>query len=231
MRNLLRSACLAGVATMAMAGSAAASLVIESWNESNPGALTAGTIGKRNDALGVLGLSSLGGYYGSQIRLTSDATVTYTLFGFEASYENKFVSGGGTFDTEAYAGNKNFDTAGLASFTQSASAGLLDFSFLTHNGRKSIVNGNENINNFGLGGVRNPDFFASIAGNPSGVSGKSVWLFLDDLGAGPDDDHDDLVVRIDLSSVPLAAVSLPAGALLMGTGIAGLGMVRRRRKS
>lgn len=231
MRNLLKSVCLAGVSTVAMAGTAAASLVIESWNESNPAALTSGSIGQKNDALTVLGLSSLGGYYGSQIRLTSDAAVTYTLFGFEAGYKNKFVSGGNVFDTESFGTNRIFDVAGLGSFTQSSTAGLLDFSFLTNGGRKSIVNGNENINNFGLGGVRNPDFFASVVGDSGAVSGNSLWIFLDDLGAGPDDDHDDMVVRIDLSSIPMAPVPLPAGAVLMGTGIAGLGLLRRRRKA
>lgn len=227
MRKLLQLVCLAGASVVAMGGAAAASVIIESWNEANPGALTAGSIGKRNDALSVLGLSSLGGYYGSQIRLAEDAQVTYTLFGYEASYRNRFVAGGDVFDKGT--AHKAFDLAGLGSFTQSAKAGLLDFSFLTNGGRNSIVNGNENINNAGLGGKRNPDFFASIAGDPSATSGNSVWLFLDDLGAGPDDDHDDMVVRIDVGSVPLAAVSLPAGILLMGTGIAGFGLVRRRR--
>jgi hypothetical protein len=116
----------------------------------------------------------------------------------------------------------------LGTFTQTASVGLLDFRFLTNNGRNRIVNGDENINNAGLGGVRNPDFFASIAGDPGALSGNSLWLFLDDLGAGPDDDHDDMVVRIDLGSIPMAPVPLPAGAVLIGTGIAGLGFLRRK---
>ena len=132
----------------------------------------------------------------------------------------------GVFDTEVYApNNKVIDVKGLASFNQKADAGLLDFGFLHQRRQEKHLNGNENINNVGSGGVRNPDFFASFVGAPTAKSGKSLYVFLDDLGAGPDDDHDDLVVRIDVAS----EVPLPAGFALMGTVLAGLGLLRRRK--
>jgi hypothetical protein len=48
-----------------------------------------------------------------------------------------------------------------------------------------------------------------------------VWLFVDDGGAGPNDNHDDFVVRI-------SAVPLPAGVLLLGLALGGLAVYRRR---
>lgn len=235
MRNLMKSTVAAATILLAMAGTASASLLIESWDESNPARLVSGSIPggtKKNDVLSALGLSTLGGYYGSQIRLTSDAKVTYTFVGFEAGFANRFLTGTGVFDTEIYApNNKVINVAnGLASFTENASAGLLDFRFLVNGGKKGIVNGTENINNVGLGGVRNPDFFATMVGAPTATSGNSIWLFLDDLGAGPDDDHDDLVVRIDVEGgTGPTPVPLPAGFALMGTALASFGFLRRRK--
>lgn len=223
----IKTLLLATATVLGIAGTASASLVIESWDESNPAKLLAGAIPggtAKNDVLTALGFKSLDGYYGSQIRLTAKSKVTYTFVGFEAGYANKFLVGSNVFDTEAYApNNKVIDVNGLASFSQTADAGLLDFRFRTNSNRNGVINGNENTNNFGLGG-KNPDFFASIIGAPSAKSGKALWVFLDDLGANDDDNHDDLVVRIDVAPVPL-----PAGIALMGTALAGLGFVRRRK--
>jgi hypothetical protein len=194
----------------------------------NPGALTAGSIpggSTTNQVLSALTLASLDGYYGSQVRLTSAATVTYTFLGFEAAFKNRFLAGADIFDTEAHAGNNVSNLAGLASFTQAAGPGLLDFSFLTNNGAIGIANGGDNTNNTGTG----PDFFASIVGDPDALSGFSLYVFLDDLGAGPDDDHDDMVVRIDVSDI--ASVPVPAGIVLAGsTALLGFGLARRRRR-
>jgi hypothetical protein len=197
--------------------------VIESWN----GSLKAGTAtAAKNDLVAALGLPSLGGYHGSQIRLTKNAKVTYTFIGFQAAYENYFVAGADIFSTETFGpGNRVTNLGGLTSFTQSANAGLLDFRFLTKGGTNGVVNGSQNINAAGPSGPRKPDFLASIVGAPGALEGDSVYLLLDDLGAGPDTDYDDMMVRVDVASV-----ALPAGGLLMGSALVGMGLVRRRRK-
>ena len=217
MRKLLRSMIVAGASVLMTAGVASASLVIDSWDETNPGALAAGSIGHRNDVLGALGVSSLEGYHGAQISLTTRARLTYTFLGFEANKANHFVADG-RFDTEIFAGNKAVDLAGLVSFTRNADAGLLDFRFLTNGGRGGVANGGPNS------GLLGQDFFASIVGSPTARSGRSLLLFLDDLGPGSDDDYDDLVLRIDVAAMPL-----PASALLVGTAFLGLGLLRRRK--
>lgn len=224
----VKSTIMAFATVLATAGTASASLVIESWDELNPGALTAGTLpagGSDNDVLDALGIASLSGFFGSQISLSSAAKLTYTFIGFEAGYKNQFAAGADVFDTETFVVNNIANPAGLASFTQDTSAGLLDFSFLTRGGASGIVNGDDNTSF-----ASTPDFFASIIGDPTSLSGTSLFLFLDDRGGGPDDDHDDFVVRIDIDE--MIPVPLPAaGFMLAGTALAGMGLMRRRRKS
>jgi hypothetical protein len=223
MGNLLKSIVLAGASILATAGVASASLVIESWNGSN--SLKAAVVsGGKNILVNYLGLPSLGGYQGSQIALTKDAKVTYTFLGFEAGYANYFVAGTNLFGTEAFGPSNNvLNSGGLASFTQNANAGVLDFRFLTNGGTNGVINGGQNINAAGPSGPRKPDFIASIVGSPDALHGDSAYLLVDDLGGGPDDDYDDMMIRIDI-----ATVALPAGGLLMGSALVGLGLVRRR---
>jgi hypothetical protein len=230
MDGFVKSTIFAVASLLATASTAAASLVLESWDEGNPGGLVTGAIpggSSANAVLSALGVTNLGGYYGSQIRLTNTSTVTYTFIGFEAAFMNRFQAGAESFYTEDFAGNNVVNLGGLASFKQTAGPGLLDFAFLTQGGANGIANGDENINNVGSGGVRNPDFFASIVGDdPTALSGFSLYVFLDDLGAGPDDDHDDLVVRIDVADI--VPVPVPAAAFLAGTALVGFGFLRRR---
>ena len=49
------------------------------------------------------------------------------------------------------------------------------------------------------------------------------FLAFDDDGAGPEDNHDDFIMRVDVTAVPL-----PAAAWLLLVSLAGLGFVGRR---
>ena len=86
-----------------------------------------------------------------------------------------------------------------------------------------------------------PNFFATLASGPlfsnldtniNGVtpgSGTTLWVALDDGGAGPDDNHDDMVVR--LSILGPGTFQVPDGGAtltLLGCALMGLGALRRR---
>ena len=55
------------------------------------------------------------------------------------------------------------------------------------------------------------------------VHGDTAFALLDDSGAGPDADFDDMVVKIQ-------AVPLPGALPLFGAGLGLLGLLGRRRK-
>jgi hypothetical protein len=173
----------------------------------------------------VFGGSIPAGYFGAQIDFDGqDLLIEY--FGAEAGYTNNFIFDGSTLythvggtggaagsftgaplDSDLFAGS----FSGPAPFSFSGSWGSVA------NGSNPDWNSNPNVPNF---------FVACIGG---GTSCGSAWVLLDDGGAGPDDNHDDMIIRLTVQ--PSDVVPEPGTFVLMGLGLLGAGFIARRKRA
>lgn len=135
--------------------------------------------------------------------------VKFTYLGFEAGNTNfSATTAGGLFS------NTTSTVGDMASFG-AVLDGLVDFSFGTSAPGFAV---GEIFNNGGAAPA-SPSF--SIGYHK--ISDTSYLVFFDDIARG-DRDFDDIALRIDIEPVPV-----PAGILLMGTALAGFGVMRRRQ--
>lgn len=202
---------------------------------------TAGSIpgGAVNEFIPVLFAGpSMGGYYGSQVTVDApvEAILTIDFFGAEAGFVNSFYLGGAT-PLFTHTGGTTI-AAGLGSPLDTMTGtvvgtGLLPFRFDYNSGAGSIFNGSNPDDSGGQSTTAN--FFASCnpfsgAVGSGGTGCSSVYLFFDDGGAGPDDNHDDFLVRISVSS-DLTDVPEPGSVVLLGLGLLGAGFAGRRYRA
>ncbi|MFV0359643.1 VPLPA-CTERM sorting domain-containing protein [Tropicimonas sp.] len=225
----LRNALLAGAAVLTTAGMASALSI-----SGGTGATIGSALSNGNDVVAPLRSTTMAsllagttGYFGAEIvdlvGLAGNERYRFELFAHEAAFDNALTFG----STVAF---RNSDSVGAvvipqngppANVASSLSAPLasydsttLAFSMIGDLG--AAANGS-NPDASG-GGAVGPNFYAV-------ATDGGIWLFLDDAGAFSDDNHDDMVVRISVATVPL-----PAGAWLLGTALLGMGGVSLRRR-
>jgi hypothetical protein len=171
-------------------------------------------------------LSGLGvGTYtlGTSLATDSAGSVAFFYYGKEAGYSNQFVAAGGASHTTGFSPlQDNFGSpfAFGPSVAVGAGVNLLDFQFCAFTAPLAIGSCVTNGANDSLRYEADQSIAISIIGN-------SAWLFWDDSGAGPDDNHDDMVVRAVFTP---SQVPEPTTLGLLGAGLLGAWFTMRGRR-
>lgn len=203
MRKLLLS--LVGATAMAMAANASAQSVVIT-----PGATMAIPVSNDFQAqlLG-LGLTQVT-TTGANLNLTGNAVLTFTLLGSESGFNDSFNAGAVSFTETSPFTPWGSMLLGSSSFTAGTLAGDLLFS--------SLGGVNATVGNDGFGIFLGPN---------TNLAGASVfYIGYDDQITGQDDNHDDLIIRVNVS--PPVPEPGTWAMMLLGFGAAGFAIRRRR---
>ncbi len=158
---------------------------------------------------------------GISLGVDTSGTVEFYYYGKEAGYKNDFkVAGLATYTTDFLPNYQDYFSAPKWIGSIDVNAGILDFKFCSYNESNVKVGCVSNAQNDAL----SFSSFQSIAFN---ISSNTTWIFWDDSGAGPDDNHDDMLVKAVFRPRANQSVPEPATLGLFGLGLLALGVARR----
>lgn len=158
---------------------------------------------------------------GASLATDVAGSVTYYYYGKEAGYSNQFQAAGGVIShTTGFSSFQNNFAAPLNLGSVSVGTGLLNFQFCAFTGPAASGNCVTNADNDALRHSSERSIAMRIVDN-------SAWLFWDDSGAGPDDDYDDMLIRVVFTPIQ---VPEPATVVLLGLGLIFMRFAARQRR-
>lgn len=210
---------IAGLVTLALGLLPAAQAGFVTTSYFAPGASTINIVNSNEFKGQLYGLGVKNYTTGVQLGVDELGAVTYYYYGKEAGYQNVFLTEDLLYTTNFTPTTQNHFAKPIEIGTVNVGAGSLDFAFCAFAAPLSIQGCVTNDWNDLLSWNANQ----SIAYN---VSGNTAWLFWDDSGAGPDDNHDDMLIKAVFTP---KAVPEPATLGLFGLGLLGVWAATRRR--
>ena len=162
---------------------------------------------------------------GASLNLDAAGTVTYYYYGKEAGFQNIFTAGTLTPSPISYNSGftpnvQDYFAAPKLIGSLEVGAGVLDFKFCAWSSPTASEGCKTNAQNDAL------NQYISTQSIAYSLFGNTAWLFWDDSGAGPDDNHDDMLIKAVFTP---KAVPEPATLGLLGLGLLGTWVGSRRR--